>query len=204
MPLRKLHLRDQLKENWVEDVLAFANLENPDDFPIQFGVDAQRDWVEPEESSFIDVLNDFTGRFGPDGFGDSQARLREVLNTLAEHGATSEVHQLISDRIDRIPVHGAITFSAGYLRFQSNADFQSKDQWWAVGIATLLHTGMSDQVRQCDWEKCATYFVDWPGRKGQAKKYCCPDHQNADRQRRYRDKAKRKRILRKANQSMGN
>ncbi len=206
MPLRNqpLHLRDQLIENWVNDVLAFANLENADDILILLGVDAQGDWVEPEESSSIDVLYNFIGSFGRDGFGDSQARLRKVLNTLAAHGATSEVDQLISETIDRIPVHGTITFRAGYLRFQSTAHVHSQNQWWAVGIATLIHAGMSDRVRQCGWDNCTTYFVDWPGRKGQRKHYCCVAHQNAEGQRRHRDREKRKRIQRKANQSMGN
>ena len=206
MPLRSypLHLPDQLKKNWVEDVLMFANLENADDIQIQLGVDAHGDSVEPEESSFIDVLYNFIGSVGPDGFGDSQARLREVLNTLTEHGATSEVYRVISDAIDCIPVQGAITFRAGSLLFHSTAHYQSHDQWWAVGIATVLHADMGDRIRQCGWDKCAMFFVDWPGRKGQAKCYCCPDHQNAERQRRHREKEKRKRMMQKANQSMGN
>ena len=206
MPLQKqpLHLGFQATKNWVEDVLVFANLENPDDILIHLGVDAQGDWVEPEESTFIDVLYNFIGSFGPDGFGDSQAGLREVLNTLTEPGGPSKVDQLISDRIDSVDVQGAVTFKAGYLRFQSIGHFQSQDQWWAIGIATLLHAGMGDRVRQCGWDKCATYFVDWPGRKGQSKFYCCPEHQNAERQRRYRENAKGKRRLQKANQSMGN
>ena len=174
MPLRNppLHLRDQLIENWINDVLEFANLENADDVPILLGVDAQRDWVENEESSDIDVLYNFIGSPETDGYADSQARLREVLNTLTAHGATSEVEQLITDAIDRISGQSEITFRAGYLRFQSIQHIQSHDQWWAVGIATLLHAGIGDRVGQCDWDKCSVYFVDWPGRKGQAKKYC--------------------------------
>ncbi len=205
MPLRNppLHLRDQLIENWVNDVLAFANLENADDVHELFGVDAQRDWVENEESSEIDLLYNFNGSPETDGYADSQARLREVLNTLTAHGATSEVEQLITDAIDRISVQSEITFRAGYLRFQSTAHAHSHNQWWAVGIATLIHAGMSDRVRQCGWDNCTTYFVDWPGRKGQRKHYCCFAHQNAEGQRRHRDREKRKRIQQKANQSMG-
>jgi predicted RNA-binding Zn ribbon-like protein len=195
MPLRDppLHLRDQLIENWFNDVLAFANLENADDVHILFGVDAQRDWVENEESSEIDVLYNFIGSPETDGYADSQVRLREVLNTLTAHGETSEVEQLISDAIDRISVQSEITFRAGYLRFQSTAHVHSHNQWWAVGIATLIHAGMSDRVRQCGWDNCTTYFVDWPGRKGQRKHYCSVAHQNAEGQRRYRERAKRNR-----------
>ena len=195
MPLRNqpLHLGFQATKNWVEDVLVFANLENPDDILIHLGVDAQGDWVEPEESTFIDVLYNFIGSFGPDGFGDSQAGLREVLNTLTEPGGPSKVDQLISDRIDSVDVQGAVTFKAGYLRFQSIGHSQSQDQWWAIGIARLLHAGMSDRLHQCDWEKCSVYFVDWPGRKGQEMRYCCPNHQKRERQRRSRARAKERR-----------
>ena len=205
MPLRNptLHLRDQLIENWVNDVLAFANLENADDVHTLFGVDAQRDWVENEESSEIDVLYNFIGSPEPDGYADSQERLREVLNTLTAQGETSEVEQLITDAIDRISVRSEITFRAGKLRFQSIAHVHSHNQWWAVGIATLIHAGMSDRVRQCGWDNCTTYFVDWPGRKGQRKHYCCVAHQNAEGQRRHRDREKRKRMQQKTNQSMG-
>ena len=205
MPLRNppLHLRDQLIENWVNDVLAFANLENADDVHILFGVDAQRDWVENEESSEIDVLYNFIGSPETDGYADSQARLREVLNTLTAHDETSEVEQLITDAIDRISVQSEITFRAGKLRFQSTAHVHSHNQWWAVGIATLIHAGMSDRVRQCGWDNCTTYFVDWPGRKGQRKRYCSVAHQKVEGQRRHRDREKRKRMRQEADQSMG-
>ena len=218
MPLRNqpLHLRIQVTENWVKEVIAFANLENPDDIRIPTmlrtvddgkdgsGVDAQGVSVDPEKSSFIYVLPEFTGVLGHEGLSDSQARLREVLNTVTAHGKTSEVDQLISDRIDGNQVPGALTYREGYLRFQPFGNVQHLDQWWAVGIATLLDAGMGDRVRQCRWVKCSFYFVDWPGRKGQAKRYCCPEHQNTERQRRSREAAKSKRRLQKANQSMGN
>lgn len=217
MPLRNqpLHLRVQATENWVEEVLAFANLEDPAaperpkelrkyyDGLINLNPEQPGVWVDPEKSSFLHVLHDFSTVPGHAGFGDCQARLREVLNTLTAHGKTSEVDQLISDGIEAVQVHGSFNYKDGHLRFQSFVHFQSPDQWWAIGIAALLDAGLSSRVRQCGWEKCSDYFVDWPGRKGQAKYYCCPEHQNAERQRRYRENAKDKRRLQKANQSMG-
>ena len=205
MPLRNqpLHLRDQVTKNWLEQVLVFANLENADDILNALGIDTEADSVEPEESSSMDFLCNFIGSFGPGGNGDSQAQLREVLSTLTAHGLTPEVDQLISDTIDTVHTPFAITYKEGYLRSQPATHSLSQDQWWAIGIARLIHAGMGDRVRQCDWEKCSIYFVDWPGRKGQAMKYCCPDHQNAHRQQRHRDAGTIKRMHQKANQSMG-
>lgn len=205
MPLRNqpLHLNLQTTRNWVEDVLTFANLENADDIPRKFGADAQRDWVDPDDSSSIDVLYNFIGGLGRDGFHDSQATLREVLKTLTEPDGPSKVDQLISDRVDSVRVDGTVTFTAGYLRFQSIGQFQSQDQWWAIGIGRLIHADLADRVRQCRKDECATFFVDWPGRQGKPRYYCSDDHQNVDRQQRHRDREKRKRELQKANQSMG-
>ncbi len=205
----------QVTVNWVKEVIAFANLENPDDILIpnslhtvddgkyRLDVDSQGDWADPDNLSIMDLLYNFIGGSAPDGFGDSQATLRKVLKTLTAHGVTPGVHQLISDKIDRVHVQGILTFSEGYLRHQSIGHFRSHEQWWAVGIASLLHSGLGDRVRQCGWCKCEAYFVDWP-RKGQSKLYCCAEHQNKANQQRYRDNKKRKRMLQKANQSMGN
>ncbi len=180
-------------ESLVNEVLSFANLENADDM-MSPDVDAEREWIEFQESSFIDVTYNLIGSFDPDGFGDSQAKLRELLNILVAHGGRSAiVDLLIRDALGSVNLHGSLTSMAGDLRLQLSVDLQSNDQWWAVGIAILLHAGMGDRVRQCGWDKCVTYFVDWPGRKGQRKLYCCPGHQNAERQRRHREKAKRER-----------
>ncbi len=203
MPLRNQQqkLRVQVTRHWIEEVLAFANFENlgdtqtptmlrtVDDVELDLGVAAQGTRLDPESDY---VLPEFTGVLRHEGLGDSQSRLREVLDSLAAHGATSEVNQLINDSIGGAGWDGAITYREGYLQFLPS-NIQSLDQWWTICIATLCDTGLGDRVRQCGWDKCAKYFVDWPGRKGQMKYYCCPEHQNAERQRRFRDRAKERR-----------
>lgn len=210
-----LHLRVQATENWVAEVLAFANLEDPDaikppktlrtydDGLIELDPDAPGVWVDPEKSSFLHILHDLRTTAEVGECAESQARLREVLNTLITKVDRTEVDRMLGETVGCLQVRGAFSYSEGQLRFQSLMQFASPDQWWSIGIATLIESGLENRVRLCEWEKCSVYFVDWPGRKGQSKYYCCRAHQNAERQRRYRDKAKRKRKLQKANQSMG-
>lgn len=206
MPLRNQpqHLRVQATEDWIEEVLRFANLEDPaalkppkklrtyDDGLIELNPDAPGVWVDLEKSSLVHILNDLSTIAGHEWVSDCQANLREVLNALTAHGKTPEVDKLISEGIDALQVRGSFTYKEGHLQFWSLVHFQSPDQWWAVGIAALLDAGLGGRVRQCGWTKCALYFVDWPGRKGQSKYYCCPEHQNAERQRRYREKRKKR------------
>ena len=126
-----------------------------------------------------------------------------MLNALTAHVAMSEVDLLIKDSIDGAQEHGVLTYRKGYLQVQPLGNILSLDQWWGIGIATLVDTGLGDRVRQCRWDECSTYFVDWPGRKGQPRYYCCTEHSDFKRLRKHREGKKRRSELQKANQSMG-
>ena len=217
MPLQKPphDLRVQVTRNWVEEVLAFANLKDPDnigtptmlrtvdDENVDSGVDAQGTRVDSERQVSKNVLPEFTGVLGHDGLSESQSRLREMLNTIIEHGKSSAVDQLINDILDGAKENGVLTYRGGYLQFQPLSNNPSLDQWWGIGIATLLDTGLGNRVRQCRSVECSTYFVDWPGRKGQPRYYCCTKHSDQERLRKHRKEKKRKLALQKAKQSMG-
>ncbi len=207
MPLQKqphdLHV--QVTRNWVEEVLAFANRNNlndirtptmlrtVDDENVDLGVDVQGSRVDPERQLSKNVLPEFTGVLAHEGLSESQSRLREVLNTFIAHGKSSELDQLINDSVEGAQEHGVLTYRAGYLQFQPLGNNPSLDQWWGIGIATLVDAGLGNRVRQCRWDECSTYFVDWPGRKGQPRYYCCTEHSDSERLRRFRDRAKERR-----------
>lgn len=208
MPLRKPALLLSLKptEQWVNGVLAFANLEDAAvlhapgqprtskyEGLVVLGPGSPQALVDLNKSSLLHVLHDLNSVSADDeGLRNSQARLRNLLDTLLKDGKTPEVESLISEHVAALRVQGAITYRDARLRFQSFTSFESPDQWWAVGIAALLDQGLGDRVRQCRWEKCSLYFVDWPGRKGgQTKLYCCQQHQNNQGQLKHR-RGKRK------------
>ena len=199
-----MHFSDELTESWVEEVLRFANLENAEDLQTVSDDDAETDLFEPDELLSGELFYTAIVGGAEGEYENSQARLREVLDMLIADGETPGVHKLISDKIGNVEVSGHVVFQEGFLRFRPLAHIKSNDQWWAIGVAKLLHSGMGDRLRQCGWEKCARYFVDWPGRKGQSKLYCCSDHQNAERQRRHREKQRKRRKQQLANQSIGN
>ena len=217
MPLRKLpeNMRVQVSENWVEEVLAFANFEIHDDIRVPtmvrsadkkefgFGIDAKRAGPGPKEP-LKNSLPEFTGVLGHKGLRRSQVKLKEALQLLFLHGDSPKVDQLICDGIDCAQLKGVLTFKDGYLQLQPTGTDLSLDQWWAIAVATLLDAGFGKRVRQCRWDNCAVFFIEWPGRKGQRRAYCCDNHQNNASQQRYRDNQKRKRSQQKANQSMGN
>ena len=133
------------------------------------------------------------------GSGDSthQFVLRSLLDKIVEYGrCTQEVEALIDSTLIGLDQPGFSASSRG-LRFYLHV--KTLPEWYCLGLVALIHTELDQWLSLCTLDDCKNYFIDWPGKRGhagKAQRYCCKNHGDIDKQRRYRKRKKREKSAR--------
>ena len=188
-------------------------------FPLQTGlIDAVIDFANAPLVSPDEIRTIFKGTWRPNPFPalrtarSNQRELREWLSNIV--AGTGEVEgfawammglqSVPADKDSGIPFEGWFGFRME--RDGKKVRYSVTWNWWitkapllaicGLGVASIYQAELQHRVGQCNWHDCDRFFIDRESR-GKPQRFCCADHGNADRQRRYRMREKSRRLSRK-------
>jgi len=125
-------------------------------------------------------------------FERDQTELHQWFEQIAQRGsvrpaAMADIAKLIGTAIKVTNAH--MTFEHSRLAVRYELAFRGVQSAYSFAVAVLLDTQrtLADRLGKCPLRDCGQFFFD-VGTHGPRQKYCCAQHANIDRQRKFRRK----------------
>jgi len=180
-------LEPEVDREFVDAVMAFANLERVEDFDLL--------WFHKHEL-------ELAGSFPPgvritvemiySEYRDEQKRLVKMLDKIIDSGGADGIvnRQLASD-VQAIDLSGTACFRSGQFAVFVKPTRMTLRQWRAAVIAMLVENDLDKRIARC--KECRKFFMGWPGTRGKRPQiFCGRPCLDAHKQRAYRNRKRTK------------
>jgi hypothetical protein len=164
-------LEPEIDREFVDAVMAFANLERIEDFDLlwfhkhELEVDGGDPFWHPPGARITQesIHAEFRGE---------QERLVKMLDKIiAFGGANDAVKRQLATDVQAINLVGTACFRRGQFAVFVRPPRMTVRQWRAAVIAMLVENGLDKRIGRC--KECTKFFVGWPGTRGKRPQIFC-------------------------------